>query len=64
MPGVPPSAARVNMALGNWAAARQEDQEVGRRQAASDGGMSMRTDELEEAEELRNTIRKKRDDAK
>ena len=58
------SRARVYMAMKDWDAALQDAEEVVKRQTGTDGGMSLRTDELDEAEELRDTIRKKRDVAK
>ncbi len=56
--------ARVYMALKDWDAALADAEEVVGRQTATDGGMSMRSDELDEAEKLRDAIRKNRDEAK
>lgn len=53
--------ARVYFALKDLDAALLDAEEVVKRQTAIDGGMSLRTDELEEAEKLRDTIRLARD---
>jgi len=58
------SRVRVSLAMKNWDAALQDADEVVKRQTATDGGMSLRTAELDEAEELRDTIRQKRDEAR
>ncbi|MEK6238986.1 MAG: hypothetical protein N2C14_30085, partial [Planctomycetales bacterium] len=58
------SRARVYMALKDWDAALQDADEVVKRQTAIDGGMSLRTDELNEAEALRDAVRKRRGEAK
>ena len=51
------------MALGEWDRALADAQEVVQRQLGTDGGMSLRTDELDEAEALLETIQAKRDEA-
>jgi len=56
--------AQVYMALKDWDAALADTEEVVKRQTATDGGMSLRSDELDEAEELRDAVRKNRDEAK
>ena len=48
--------ARVYMALKEWDKALADAEEVVQRQLGTDGGMSLRTDELDASEELRNTI--------
>jgi hypothetical protein len=48
--------ARVYMALKEWDNALADAEEVVQRQLGTDGGMSLRTDELDEAEKLRGTI--------
>ena len=48
--------ARVYMALKEYDAALADAEEVVQRQLGTDGGMSLRTDELDASEELRNTI--------
>ena len=48
------------MALEDWDAALKDAEEVVTRQTGIDGGMSLRTDELDEAEQLRDAIREKR----
>ncbi len=56
--------ARVYFALKDLDAALLDAEEVVKRQTAIDGGMSLRTGELEEAEKLRDTIRVARDGEK
>ncbi len=58
------SRARVYMALGDLDAALKDAQEVVKRRSAKDAGMSMRTEELYDAEELRDRILQKQTDAK
>ena len=48
--------ARVYMALKEWDKALADAEEVVQRQLGTDGGMSLRTDELDESERLRDTI--------
>lgn len=48
--------ARVYMALKDWDKALADAEEVVSRQLGTDGGMSLRTDELDESEKLRDTI--------
>jgi hypothetical protein len=48
--------ARVYMALKEWEKALADAQEVVQRQLSTDGGMSLRTDELDESEKLRDSI--------
>lgn len=48
--------ARVFMALKEWDKALADAEEVCERQLAKDGGMSLRTDELDESEALRDEI--------
>ena len=48
--------ARVYMALKEWDKALADAEEVVQRQLGTDGGMSLRTDELDASEELKNTI--------
>ncbi len=48
--------ARVYMALKEWDKALADAEEVVQRQLGTDGGMSLRTDELDASEALRNTI--------
>ena len=50
------SRARVYLALGDYEAALADAQQVVMRQSSTDGGMSLRTRELEEAEALRDRI--------
>jgi hypothetical protein len=50
--------ARVYMALKEWDKALADAEEVVERQLGKDGGMSLRTDELDESEALRDEIRK------
>jgi hypothetical protein len=50
------SRAKVYIAMKNWKAALTDAQEVFSRLTRRDGSMSMRTDELDEAEDLRATI--------
>ena len=50
------SRARVYMALKEWDAALADAREVVDRKTGEDGGMSLRTSELDEAEQLRDTI--------
>lgn len=52
--------ARVYMALKEWDKALADAEEVVKRQMGTDGGMSLRTDELDESEALRDTIRGQR----
>ncbi len=56
--------ARVYMALKEWDKALADAEEVVQRQLGTDGGMSLRTDELDEAEKLRDTILQKQQEAK
>ena len=49
--------ARVFIALKDWDKALADAEEVVARQIGTDGGMSLRTDELDEAEALRDRIR-------
>jgi len=49
--------AQVYMAMKNWDNALADAEEVVARQIGTDGGMSLRTDELDQAEELRDRIR-------
>jgi hypothetical protein len=49
--------ARVYMALGEWDKALADAEEVVQSQLGTDGGMSLRTDELDEAEKLRDEIK-------
>ena len=53
--------ARVYMALKQWDKALADAEEVVQRQRGIDGGMSLRTAELDEAEQLRDSIVKLRD---
>ena len=53
------SRARVYMALEEWDKALADAEEVVQRQLGTDGGMSLRTDELDESEALRDSIREK-----
>jgi tetratricopeptide (TPR) repeat protein len=55
---------RVYMALEEWDKALADAEEVVQRQLGTDGGMSLRTDELDESEELRATILRKKEEAK
>lgn len=48
--------ARVYMALKEWDKALADAEEVVQRQLSTDGGMSLRTDELDESEALRDSI--------
>ena len=48
--------ARVHMALKDYDAALADAEEVVQRQLGTDGGMSLRTDELDASEKLRDTI--------
>lgn len=50
------SRARVYMALKDWDAALTDAEEIVRAQTGTDAGMSLRTPELDEAEQLRDTI--------
>jgi hypothetical protein len=50
--------ARVYMALKEWEKALTDAEEVVQRQLSTDGGMSLRTDELDESEALRDSILK------
>lgn len=50
--------ARVFMALKEWDKALADAEEVVQRQLGTDGGMSLRTDELDESEALRDSILK------
>ncbi|MGB6222939.1 hypothetical protein, partial [Haloferula sp.] len=52
--------ARVYMALEEWDKALADAEEVVQRQLGTDGGMSLRTDELDESEALRDTILEKK----
>jgi tetratricopeptide (TPR) repeat protein len=52
--------ARVYMAIEDWDKALADAEEVVQRQLGTDGGMSLRTDELDEAEQLRDKILKPR----
>lgn len=52
--------ARVYQALGEIDLALADAEEVVQRQLGTDGGMSLRTDELDESEKLRNSIMKLR----
>ena len=52
--------ARVYMALKEWDKALADAEEVVQRQIGTDGGMSLRTDELDESEALRDAIRGQR----
>lgn len=56
--------ARVHVALEEWDKALADAEEVVQRQLDTDGGMSLRTPELDEAEELRDTILKLRAQSK
>jgi tetratricopeptide (TPR) repeat protein len=51
--------AQVYMALKEWDKALVDAEEVVQRQLGTDGGMSLRTDELDESERLRDTIKAK-----
>jgi hypothetical protein len=51
--------ARVYMALKEWDKALADAEEVVQRQLGTDGGMSLRTAELDESERLRDTIKAK-----
>jgi hypothetical protein len=51
--------ARVYMALGKLDLALADAEEVVQRQLGTDGGMSLRTDELDESEALRDSIKQK-----
>ncbi|GAA5480183.1 hypothetical protein [Haloferula helveola] len=51
--------ARVYMALEEFDKALADAEEVVQRQLGTDGGMSLRTDELDDSEALRDTIREK-----
>jgi hypothetical protein len=53
--------ARVYMALKDWDKALADAEEVVQRQLGTDGGMSLRTKELDESEELRDRIRELRE---
>lgn len=55
--------ARVYLALKDWEKALADAEEVVQKQMGKDGGMSMRTDELDEAEELRDLILSKREES-
>lgn len=55
--------ARVYMAMKNWEAALADAEEVLSSQTATDGGMSLRTKELDEIETLCDEIRKKQVEA-
>lgn len=44
------------MALGDWESALADAEEVVQSQLSTDGGMSLRTKELDEAEQLRDEI--------
>ncbi len=48
--------ARVYMALKEWDKALADAEEIVQRQLGTDGGMSLRSDELDEAERLRDSI--------
>jgi hypothetical protein len=50
--------AQVYVALKEWDKALVDAEEVVARQLGTDGGMSLRTDELEASEQLRDSIRK------
>ena len=50
--------ARVHMALGQWDAALADAEEVVARKTARDASLSLRTDELDESEALRDEILK------
>ena len=52
--------ARVYMALKEWDKALADAEEVVQRQLGTDGGMSLRTPELDEAERLRDSILEQR----
>jgi hypothetical protein len=56
--------ARVYVALKEWDKALADAEEVAQRQLSTDGGMSLRTLELDEAEQFRDSIRKSLDQAK
>jgi hypothetical protein len=56
--------ARVYVALKEWDKALADAEEVVQHQLGTDGGMSLRTLELDEAEQLRDSIRKSLDQAK
>lgn len=58
------SRARVYMGMEDWDAALKNAEEVVKLQTATDGGMSLRTDELDEADKLRDTILQKKEEAK
>jgi hypothetical protein len=53
--------ARVYMALKEWDNALADAEEVVQRQLGTDGGMSLRTDELDESEALRDKLIQLRD---
>ena len=53
--------ARVYAAMGEWDKALADAEEVVQRQLGTDGGMSLRTDELDESEALRDQIRAAQD---
>jgi hypothetical protein len=56
--------ARVYLALKDYEKALADAEEVVKRQFGTDGGMSMRTEELDEAERMRNSILELRDQTK
>jgi hypothetical protein len=56
--------ARVYMALKEWDKALADAEEVVQRQLGTDGGMSLRTDELDESEALRDLILESRTKSK
>lgn len=56
--------ARVYLALGEMDKALADAQEVVQRQLSTDGGMSLRTDELDDSEALRDLIKEKMDGRK
>lgn len=55
--------AKVYLALGEIDLALADAEEVVQRQLGTDGGMSLRTDELDESEKLRETILSKKEEA-
>lgn len=55
---------RVYMALDEWDKALADAEEVAQRQLGIDGGMSLRTDALDDAENLRDVILQKQEEAK
>jgi hypothetical protein len=56
--------ARVYMALKEWDKALADAEEVVQRQLGTDGGMSLRTDELDASEQLRDYILEHREKSK